>query len=227
MYWPLQQQGSSGETVRTVQYLLNAQGANLTVDGIFGPLTAAAVTTFQSDNGLTADGAVGDQTWPALLVQVSTGSTGDAVSAVQSQIQSRSGWLTVNGTFDANTANAVQWFQTPLGLTADGVINWYTWHALVGRALTATGGQDAASALFQAWSNNDQRKAENYATPGALAALFARAWNASDGWTFASSGGAAGHFICTWNGAGGKTLTFEGNDNTGAPFYYVQNVTFS
>jgi hypothetical protein len=31
MFWPLQQKGSTGETVRTVQYLLNVQGATLIV----------------------------------------------------------------------------------------------------------------------------------------------------------------------------------------------------
>jgi peptidoglycan hydrolase-like protein with peptidoglycan-binding domain len=224
MFWPLQQQGSTGETVRTVQFLLNATGATLTVDGNFGPLTAAAVTSFQSAQGLTADGIVGDQTWPTLITPLSTGSTGDAVSAVQSQINSRSGWLTVSGTFDAQTANAVQWFQQPLGLTVDGTVTWYVWHALVGARLWATGGEDASTGLFNAWMNNDQLAAGNYATPSALATIFSLPWSASANWTFSQCLGAAGHFICSWTGAPG-TLTLEGNDNTGAPFYYVQNVT--
>src|ERR1700722_12830461 len=132
MFWPLQQQGSTGETVRTVQYLLNAQGTTLVIDGIFGSLTASAVSAFQSARGLVADGVVGDQTWPALIVQLASGSSGDAVRAVQSQINSRSsGWLTVNGVFDQETAEAVRAFQEPIGLTVDGVVNWYTWHALV------------------------------------------------------------------------------------------------
>jgi peptidoglycan hydrolase-like protein with peptidoglycan-binding domain len=225
MFWPLQQQGSTGETVRTVQYLLNATGATLSVDGIFGPLTAAAVTSFQSAHGLTADGIVGDQTWPTLITPLSTGSTGDAVSAVQSQIKSRSGWLTVNGTFDAQTANAVEWFQQPLGLTVDGTVTWYVWNALVGARLWATGGEDASTGLFNAWMNNDQITAGNYATPSALATIFSMPWSASANWTFSQCLGAAGHFICSWTGAPG-TLTLEGNDNTGAPFYYIQNVTF-
>jgi zinc D-Ala-D-Ala carboxypeptidase len=86
MFWPLQQNGSTGESVRTVQYLLNAQGATLTVDGVFGPHTGAAAVVFQSDHGLVADGVVGDQTWPALIVQLASGSSGDPVRAVQSQI---------------------------------------------------------------------------------------------------------------------------------------------
>ena len=226
MFWPLQQNGSTGESVRTVQYLLNAQGATLTVDGIFGPHTATAVIVFQSDRGLVADGVVGDQTWPALIVQLASGSPGDAVRAVQSQINSRSsGRVTVNGVFGPETGDAVRAFQGPIGLTVDGVVNWYTWHALVTDYLRAQGGQSASNGLFQAWANNDQSAAANFATGDALATLFARAYHASDGWTFDNCEGAAGHFICTWKRPGGS-LSLKGNDNTGAPFYYVEAVQF-
>jgi Putative peptidoglycan binding domain len=226
MFWPLQQKGSTGETVRTVQYLLNAQGATLIVDGIFGPLTEAAVSVFQSAHGLVADGMVGDQTWPALIVQLASGSSGDAVRAVQSQINSRSGgWVSVNGVFGPETEEAVRAFQGPIGLTVDGVVNWYTWHALVMDYLTAQGGQNASNGLFQAWANNDQSIAGTYATGDALATLFARAYHVSDGWTFDMCEGAAGHFICTWKRPGGS-LSLKGNDNTGAPFYYVEAVQF-
>jgi murein L,D-transpeptidase YcbB/YkuD len=155
MFWPLQQKGSTGETVRTVQYLLNAQGATLSVDGIFGPLTEAAVSAFQSAHGLVADGVVGDRTWPALIVQLASGNSGDAVRAVQSQINSRSGgWVTVNGVFGPETDEAVRAFQGPIGLTVDGVVNWYTWHALVMDYLRAQAGQSASNGLFQAWANS-------------------------------------------------------------------------
>ena len=87
--WPLEQEGSTGEDVRTVQYLVTAQGHPTGVDGEFGPLTKAAVQAFQSSRGLGADGIVGPQTWPQLIIEVQQGSTGDAVRAVQSQIHSR------------------------------------------------------------------------------------------------------------------------------------------
>ena len=54
--WPLEQQGSTGEDVRTVQYLVTAQGHPTGVDGDFGLLTKAAVQAFQSSRGLSADG---------------------------------------------------------------------------------------------------------------------------------------------------------------------------
>src|ERR1035438_9629226 len=87
--WPLEQQGSKGEDVTTVQYLVTAQGHPTGVDGVFGSLTQAAMEAFQSSRGLSADGVVGPQTWPQLIIQVQQGSTGDAVSAVESQIHGR------------------------------------------------------------------------------------------------------------------------------------------
>ena len=56
--WPLEQQGSTGEDVKTVQYLVTAQGHATGVDGIFGPLTKSAVEAFQSSRGLGVDGIV-------------------------------------------------------------------------------------------------------------------------------------------------------------------------
>ena len=59
--------GSRGTEVRTLQSALNAViDADLTVDGIFGRDTQAAVKRFQRASGLTADGVVGRKTWNAL-----------------------------------------------------------------------------------------------------------------------------------------------------------------
>ena len=59
--------GSSGGTVRLVQQKLNSLGDRLTAAGRFGAATAAAVQRFQRRNGLTADGAVGEETWEKMF----------------------------------------------------------------------------------------------------------------------------------------------------------------
>jgi peptidoglycan hydrolase-like protein with peptidoglycan-binding domain len=58
--------GDSGWEVTKLQNALNAHGVAVTVDGSFGPATKAAVVSFQSAHGLTADGVVGDSTATAL-----------------------------------------------------------------------------------------------------------------------------------------------------------------
>jgi len=63
---PILRQGSNGDAVRECQRKLNLHGAELIEDGMFGPRTAAAVRTFQADQGLSADGVVGPLTWGAL-----------------------------------------------------------------------------------------------------------------------------------------------------------------
>lgn len=223
--WPLEQEGSTGENVRSVQYLLNDHGSAVAVDGDFGSQTGAAVRAFQASHGLSADGIVGSQTWPALIVQVSAGASGDAVRAVQSQVHSRSGWLTIDGILGAETESAIRFFQEDIGLSVDGVVGPDTWNALVSGYLRAQGGQAASQHVFQAWTHDDRASASEEATPRAVNALFARTWHAADGWSFDGCEGAAGSFLCTWRRAG-EQLILEGNDNTGAPFYFVNSVTF-
>lgn len=58
---------STGAAVATLQALLGHAGHPCTVDGAFGPLTAAAVEAFQGQHGLTVDGIAGPATWGALV----------------------------------------------------------------------------------------------------------------------------------------------------------------
>lgn len=146
--WPLLKQGQpapgplSVEPIKTLQYLLRQHGHHeVAADGIFGPITAAAVRAFQQSRHLVVDGIVGNQTWPALIVQVSRGSQGDAVRGVQSQFQARnlSGdptkGLQVDGVFGPKTEAAVRGFQQAAGLAVDGIVGPFTWNALVNGAL--------------------------------------------------------------------------------------------
>jgi len=58
--------GSIGEAVKLLQARLNAHGAKLKVDGLFGPKTHDVVRWFQGTKGLVIDGIVGPRTWKAL-----------------------------------------------------------------------------------------------------------------------------------------------------------------
>lgn len=66
---PTLRKGATGELVKTLQMMLNDETeAGLTVDGIFGVKTEAAVIHFQALHDLTEDGIVGPKTWAALGV---------------------------------------------------------------------------------------------------------------------------------------------------------------
>ena len=63
---PVLARGSKGDAVVQLQNLLHDLNFAVAVDGDFGPGTEVAVTRFQSEHGLTADGLVGPQTWAAM-----------------------------------------------------------------------------------------------------------------------------------------------------------------
>ena len=143
--WPIVQNGSQGHPIRTLQFLLRAHGRNLTVDGMFGPATEAAVKAFQTSKGMTADGIMSAQTWSTLIIQVKKGSYGDAVRGVQEEFQFRSGepgkGLKVDGIFGPQTDSTVRGFQHALSLDipsviVDGIVGPVTWQALVSGMLS-------------------------------------------------------------------------------------------
>lgn len=129
--WPLVRPGASEPEnfrVRTVQYLLRAHGFAVAVDGIYGPETAEAVRQFaMSQRARHVDDVVGNLTWPALVIQVGRGATGDAVRAVQVLFPQ----LTVDGDFGPETESTVKKFQEMWGLAPDGIVGPITWRTLV------------------------------------------------------------------------------------------------
>ncbi|WP_404348126.1 peptidoglycan-binding protein [Phycicoccus jejuensis] len=128
--WTTVRSGSSGFRVTTAQYLLRARGQSLSVDGVFGSGTDSAVRSFQSSRGLTADGIVGTNTWTALVVTVRSGSSGDAVRAVQTCLSAKGFAASVDGVFGSGTDSAVRSFQSSRSLVVDGVVGSDTWQAL-------------------------------------------------------------------------------------------------
>ena len=68
--------GSKGEEVKIVQRKLG-----LTVDGVFGPKTEAAVREFQKKYGVYPDGMVGLKTWP--LIQATSDNSPNTINSKQ------------------------------------------------------------------------------------------------------------------------------------------------
>ena len=141
--WPLVKRCSRIFPVRPLQQLLRARGHTVAVDGIFGPNTEAAVKAFQRSKGLAADGIVGPQTWPRLIVQVKRGSTGDAVRGVQEvmKFHDLSGGqegpgVQIDGIFGPRTDAWVRGFQTAVGTASDGIVGPITWRAMVSGMLS-------------------------------------------------------------------------------------------
>ncbi len=136
--WPDVGQGSTGENVYSIQLMLQAHGYSLSIDGDFGPQTAATVKEFQSAHGLGVDGIVGPQTWPVLIITTQQGNTGSAVKALQRQLNAHGASLTVDSDFGSLTAAAVKSYQSKHGLGVDGIAGPQTWSSLVGGKTSPT-----------------------------------------------------------------------------------------
>lgn len=228
--WPLEQEGSTGEDVKTVQYLVTAHGHPTGVDGDFGPNTKAAVEAFQSSRGLAADGIVGPQTWPQLIIEVQQGSNGDAVRAVQSQIHSRgdgANEITVDGDFGPATNDAVRAFQMLLGLSVDGIVGPQTWNYLVNGYLAAPDPQTAAQDVFSAWQAGDPDQAALNATLAAVNQIFAQSFSTGDGWSFEGSEGAAGTIFSIWKRSNGHLLRIGVLNAVEGPYYAADQAQFT
>jgi hypothetical protein len=65
---PTLSEGSTGNPVGTAQQWLNVHGANIPVDGSFGPETESAVVVFQQTDHIAVTGVVGPVTWKALEI---------------------------------------------------------------------------------------------------------------------------------------------------------------
>lgn len=131
-FYPTQSAGNRGNDVVAIQHLLKHRGYSASVTGVFDSATDSTVRSFQSAAGLTSDGIVGPNTWGALVVTVQQGSAGEAVKALQKQLnEKRFSGLVVDGVFGPGTRNAVVAFQQHAGISADGIVGPTTWRNLV------------------------------------------------------------------------------------------------
>ena len=86
--------------------------------------------------------------------------------------------------------------------------------------------EGVARALFDAWTRDDRAAAQRVAQAGAVNTLFARRWQAADGWSFSECSGAAGSLICTWQRSAGEQLLFRVPNVTGGGAVTVAEVRF-
>ncbi|WP_392544832.1 peptidoglycan-binding protein [Oryzobacter telluris] len=146
--YPVLAQGATGADVTLAQKAIGAAA-----DGKFGPLTAAALGTWQSKNGIPATKKLDEATWAKLValdlvpnranvaaltkyvnVVLKRGATGDAVKALQKAI----GKLTVDGSYGPGTEARVKEYQKAEGITVTGVTDKNVWNALMGLRVTPT-----------------------------------------------------------------------------------------
>jgi peptidoglycan hydrolase-like protein with peptidoglycan-binding domain len=140
---PTISEGATGPTVRWLQYLLvrRTLSDNRQIDGLFGPVTKAAVEEFQSDSHLAVDGIAGPATWGALggdgpePPTLSQGSHGPVVEKLQNALNLGRGdfapianpALALDGVYGPHTATAVKGAQHLDGIPADGIVGLQTW----------------------------------------------------------------------------------------------------
>lgn len=153
---PILRRGARGPEVSALQTKLNQAGANLEVDGVFGPQTENAVRRFQRDAGLSPDRIVGPKTHAVLheATQRSAaapvnetraaaetpvidrnrvlraGAEGPEVRDLQRRLNAQGYNVVADGKLGLKTARAVLDFQNRSGLHADGIFGTQTQRAL-------------------------------------------------------------------------------------------------
>ena len=135
-------EGATGPVVRWLQYLLVRRTlSDSQIDGVFGPVTKAAVEQFQQGAHLTVDGIVGPATWGALgggrpePPTLSEGSHGSVVEKLQKALNEGRGdfapstnpVLALDGDYGPHTATAVKGAQHEGGIADDGIVGLQTW----------------------------------------------------------------------------------------------------
>lgn len=130
--WPAIADGTNHHVqARVAQHLLNEHGASLDVDGHFGPLTEDAVRSFQESNDLDIDGVIGPETWSKLVVDRGDGSTGEAVSAIQTALVAQGYNISIDGTYGQQTVDAVDQLTAYYELDPRGDVDAEIWRALI------------------------------------------------------------------------------------------------
>ncbi len=159
--------GDRGQPVSIIQYYLKFLAyfdnslPNIENDGVFGAATENAVKAFQREQGLTADGVVGERTWNAILdayrdtllslpyefqtysallypgYVITEGATGKAVEQLQTYLNVIAENLPAvpavenDGVYGPQTMRAVEAVQSLYGMPVTGFVGPLTWNAVV------------------------------------------------------------------------------------------------
>jgi lysozyme family protein len=128
------QQGSRGWAVVVLQ-----RGLKLPADGAFGPMTRAAVVSFERQQRIAVNGIASRVVWDRLEkrdypliayrgLTLRQGSTGAVVAVLQRALR-----VTPDGAFGPMTAAAVKAVQRSARLAQTGVVSGWTWVAVENR----------------------------------------------------------------------------------------------
>ena len=94
-------------------------------DGLLGPMTVEAITAFQTDAGITADGAYGPETYEALADAMEDDP--DIVEAIQEDLMELKLYPgPADGDYGSGTLRAVEALQTKCEIEVDGRFTPYT-----------------------------------------------------------------------------------------------------
>jgi len=137
-------QGPDVQRAQTIFVMMKTLGFE-GIDGAFGTVTKNAVVDFQENEGLAADGVIGNDTWARMPADPNTpilrrGSTGSAVIGLQKGLLKFGGAGSstdpgaADGNFGPRTEAAVKDYQTKHSLTNDGVVGSRTWWVPAGGA---------------------------------------------------------------------------------------------
>lgn len=125
--------------IEDLQLELVAEGFPNSQSGEFDQETKLAVEAFQRANDLTVDGIVGPLTWAALLyptlsrTDVLLSELKCDVRRLQKRLHQERLSVRIDGLFGARTERALKQFQRRYGLRADGVCGPLTWSVLLGQ----------------------------------------------------------------------------------------------
>ena len=132
VHYPTQSLGDRGTNVYAIQLLLRERSLAVPLTGIFDAPTVAAVKLAETSFGLPADGVVDSRLWPMLTPRVELGSRGEAVRALQKELnEKRHSHLPTDGVFGTQTRDVLLAFQRHVGIGASGIAGTITWHYLI------------------------------------------------------------------------------------------------